>query len=159
MAMNGNSMGKDENTGFLEPKKNYNVHGFTGEAKAAFLALYKEKGNIVAAIEALGFDRRTLYNHLKQDKAFLMAFKEAAQSMENELSGIMFQNGKKGSFMHGIAWLRAHFPEKWGNKAIISHEKKSDTPGLLDGIDQTSIIEAEIITDDPSPPSQGNNQA
>jgi hypothetical protein len=152
MAFNGNSLEKDPKTGFLQPAKNYQLVGFTGEKKLAFLELYKEKGDIAGAMKAIGLEASAFYNHVREDEAFRRAYLEVVESMENKISGVMYQKGKEGSFIHGIAWLRAHKPGKWGNKTVISHQSGgAEVDGVVSKADD--YVDAEVLPpDEPTQP-------
>lgn len=144
---------KDPKTGYLTPLGGYSIQGFTSDAKVKWLELYKECGNIGRALKEIGISRNTFYKHLQEDEKFLADFKACRLDHAEDLESDMLVRGKKGSFIHSIGWLRANFPEKWGNKTVIQH----NSDGKKD-INYAEAVDIEVIQPD-ALPKQGSNDA
>ena len=152
MAMNGNSLGPDEQTGFLEPKKNYSIEGFTADRKKVWLERYRETGNLTKTCDEIGIAPQTFYNALDTDREFKRAFWLEKVRAQDDLEASMLERGKKGSFIHAIAWLRGNFPAKWGQKSQIVHTKDDSSASSILDAAHGEVLEAEII---PPGPSEG----
>lgn len=106
---------------------------FTQDAKAAFLAIFRERCSIREAAEAVGVTRTTIYNHIKSDEAFAGALEAARSDAADRLEEVAYARAVEGTdvpvFRNGevvghvtrksdrllAMLLRAHRPEKYGN--------------------------------------------
>ena len=158
MPSNGNSLRKDDATGFLQPSENYSIAGFTADKKTQFFALFEECGDIGKAMIAIGLDRRTFYTAMNTDSMFKKKFKESVVAMKWTLEGTMFHNGKTArGFMDRIAWLRRWFPEEYGQKTVIEHQTK-DVENIFDSVMSQRMENGTMITveDLNAPPKSGD---
>lgn len=120
---NGNSLIKDEKTGFMKNGKNYSLTGFTPERKEQFFKELEETGHIGKALQRIGLSRQPFYTAMEHDPEFRRRYREAIMAMKWELEGTMYEKGKTpNGFLDRIAWLRRWFPSEYGQKTTIEHK-------------------------------------
>lgn len=119
--MTGSTLVKDPKTGFLTHSEAYKVAGFTPEMKQRVIDYLHKEFHLGNAAESVGICRRTLDWHIGLDEEFARAIQEVREIECDNLELRVLQEGKNKSFMDRIAWLRAHRPEKWGDKKSVVH--------------------------------------
>lgn len=121
----------DERTGYL--RNTIRVNAVTPEQKETFLEGLKTLGNETKAAKLAGFTPRILSAHKRADRKFKEDFDAVLKEMANILEGVMYlhaQDPHKG-FMDRMAWLRAHYPNKY-NPKFLQNEK--DTKKVVDDL-------------------------
>lgn len=119
--MTGSTLVKDPKTGFLTHSAEYKREGFTIAMKEKVLEYLKQEFHLSNAAKFVGIARRTLELHLQLDEEFARRVDEIRDSECDSLEVRVLEEGKKKSFMDRIAWLRAHRPEKWGDRKSVVH--------------------------------------
>lgn len=112
----------DPETGFLTPANYHAKTGVTPEVKLTFLEVYRQTRNFSEAARVCGFSR-VHFHHLRSiDSVFDAAVREIQEEVSDRLESVMAINAEKPSgFMDRIAWLRAHRPEKYGDKKQVTY--------------------------------------
>ena|SRR3990167_6890853 len=129
--MTGSTLVKDPKTGFLTHSEAYKIAGFTPEMKQRVIGYLRKEFHIGNAAESVGICRRTLDWHLQLDEGFANDVQQVREMECDSLELRVLQEGKKKSFMDRIAWLRAHRPQKWGDRKSVVHSVDSNALELL----------------------------
>lgn len=106
----------DPETGFLE-NKGYG-YPFDAPRKKQFINTFIEKGlGLYRTCQVLGISHHTIFNHLRDDKAFKEAFDEAKLIYAEELDSISKENARNPrSVIERIFQLKYLFPERYADK-------------------------------------------
>ncbi len=86
------------------------AHRNTAEKQAVFLATLGRRGTVQAAAKAAHIDRRTAYTWRDTDPKFRQAWIDTEDDVADSIEETMVEKGREGSFLHGIAILRARRP-------------------------------------------------
>lgn len=132
MPLNGNSLKRNEDTGFLEPSKNYSLTGFDSTRKQQILEYLKINWNISAACEHTGISRQVFYYAFKDDPEFKSAVDNVRESHLDQLEQTMFNNAKteKGTADRIFA-LKSWRRERYGERVNLTKEEKTDADQLF----------------------------
>jgi hypothetical protein len=120
------------------------------DKKAAFLELFRRFWpNVTKACSLSGLSYRTYKQHLELDSKFKQACEDIKREVLDELEGLgtKFAQSPRG-FMHWIAILKAHRPERWSpdQKIVIQHELAPEQVRLKrDNLAQVIAMDAEVI--------------
>jgi hypothetical protein len=111
--------------------------------KRAFLAAYSRCGSLSMSAKRAKVDRRTHYNWLNDDPAYVQAFKqakiEAGDSLQDKLTEMAFE----GNVTAAIFLLKGLKPEQFRDRQAIDLQWDGD-PGKL-SIEQLAVLEAKMI--------------
>lgn len=158
MVLNGNSLRKDEETGFLEPSLNYSLTGFNAQTKSLVVHFLREDYNISKACESVGINPRNFYHHLRLDEAFRLAVDQAREHHLDELESTMFRNAKteKGTADRIFA-LKSWRRERYGERTTIEHGRKDSADQLFERLQESGkIINIESADYSVTPQSSDN---
>jgi hypothetical protein len=86
--------------------------------KPHFLALIAANGNVSRATKACGIDRSAAYKARETDAAFAQAWDDADKVLCDEMEYELQRRGRTTSDTCLIFWLKAHLPEKYGDRVI-----------------------------------------
>lgn len=139
----------DKVSGFVEESRQGSLYP-QGDKKRAFLELYRRFWpNVSKACALAGMDYRTYKSHLELD----IKFKQACETIKAEVLDELEELGAgfaktKGGFMHWIATLKAHRPERWSpdQKIVIQHELSGEAlRDKRDNLAKIMAVDAEVI--------------
>lgn len=104
--------------------------------------------------KAAGISLGCHYYHLSKDSKYKKAFNEIRDRVEAMLESLMISRaveGKGGSFMWAIAWLRANNPDKWNPSVKVQSAIETISISFdRDRMKKFQTIDADII------PEMGN---
>lgn len=120
-------------------RKQKPVQHFTAHARAKFLTLLRDTGNVTHSARQVGVTRMTAYHHRDRDAEFAQlwddALHEAVDGLEHEahrraVQGVeepVFQGGRQVGTIRRysdtllLSLLKAHAPEKYRDRQSIEH--------------------------------------
>lgn len=143
--MTGSTLVKDPKTGFLTHSEAYKVVGFTPAMKLRVLEYLEKDLNIANAAKVVGICRRTLDWHIQLDEEFSRQIEDIRQAECDNIEVRVLQEAKKKSFMDRMAWLRAHRPEKWGERKNVVHS--FDKVALESLHKRSEVVDIEAVSE------------
>lgn len=114
----------DPGTGFLTPGPGFPGRGLTADQKKFFLKEYVKSFNLSKAAELASTDRRTVQQHLKEDRRFREAFEDVTERILDDVQESLFKQSQK-SPIAVMQLLRAKRPDEWGGKRKQEPEDKT----------------------------------
>lgn len=97
------------------------ARGFTPHKKTQFLAHYANGGTVKAAARKVGISHVTVFNHVRDDKAFAEAYARALELNTDQLEDLLHQFAERGMVAALFGTLKARRPEKWRDNFKIDH--------------------------------------
>lgn len=143
--MTGSTLVKDPKTGFLTHSEEYKREGFTIPKKLKVLEYLAKEFHLSNAAKFVGMSRRALEYHLQFDEEFARQVDDIRESETDNLEVRVLQEGKKKSFMDRIAWLRAHRPQKWGDRKSVVHSVDKSALEFLHK--RSEVVDVEAISE------------
>lgn len=114
--------------------------------KALFLATFAKQGNISGAARVAGIGRRTVYDWLHSDPAFVAKYDEAQDEAIDGLEGEAFRRAFEGSDTLLIFLLKGAKPTKYRERVDVSMDVRSVIERLTpDPLERAAVL-AEVNT-------------
>lgn len=85
-------------------------------AKSAFCAALRETGTVQAAVDVVGFNRRTVYTWRAEDEAFAAAWDAAVEAVDDSVEAALLARARKGDVIACIFWLKCRRPLVYNDK-------------------------------------------
>lgn len=104
-----------------------------------FLELLGSTCNVTLSAKGAGVDRKTVYNHYKNDPEFAAAWDDAKEAAVEILEAEAWQRAKKQSDVLMIFLLKANRPEKY--RETIRNEMTGANGGAI----EVSIFEKSVL--------------
>lgn len=158
MAMTGTDLTLDPVTGYMEPAGGYQLSGFGGTKKAAFIELARAGmwPNVTKICDKIGITRVTFSNHLKFDPLFAQHVQELKDALCDNVEADMAGYAKeKANYLDRITILRAHRPDVYdpAKKVIMQHQRQQDENATARRLAETrNFVDAEIVPPAPTLP-------
>lgn len=89
-------------------------------AKQRFIDIFqKNYGNITQTCRAVGIDRKTYYNWLKNDKSFAERIADCEADLNDEIRQVLIQKAAEGDMTAVIFYLRRRHPDFKDNPTVL----------------------------------------
>jgi len=108
-----------------------------------FLAALRNSGNVRAACQAAGIDRRTAYRNRHQYKGFARHWDEALEDACDVLAAEAWQRARSSSDLLLIFLLKAHRPEIYRETTRIQQEHSGQVGVALSWADFVRKVESD----------------
>lgn len=121
----------------------------SGEWKQAFIAYLRKYPNVVKAANHVGVARSLVYRERAADPAFEAAFQDAWDEAIDAIEGVAMElarsrNPKNNSLR--MAMLRAHRPERYGDRSEIRLKGSKEEPLLVQSQNDSTDRIAAILS-------------
>jgi len=114
--------------------------------KAAFLAAYRETGNVAASARAAEIDRRTHYEWMHTDPGYAKEFADAKEDAIEHLEEVARSRAKTGSDTLMIFLLKSLRPEVYREK--VTHKHEGSILHKLQAMSPDELAKVEGMDDD-----------
>lgn len=111
----------------------------------AFLVTLRNAGNVRAACEAAGVDRKTAYAHRKRYAEFAHAWTDAMEDALDVLEAAAIQRARTTSDTLLIFLLKAHRPEIYRERITIDHRTLREVAESVGATYDEVLAEAQAI--------------
>jgi hypothetical protein len=103
----------------------------TAKRTEAFIRFIRKGSSAAEAARAIGVDRATVYRWRDADPAFKAAWLDAAETITEEIESALARNALAGDTVSQIFWLKAHRPDIYNRKQVVSIGGEENAPPVL----------------------------
>ena len=121
----------------------------TGHLKKAFLAAFAETGVVLAAAQAAGVGRTSVYRWLEHDEAFSSAFHQAEEDSTQHLERVAYERATRAQEPSDtllIFLLKARRPERYRDRFEVRHAGGTESRVRVEYADEAADVDTGYPT-------------
>lgn len=128
---------------------------FTPEKRQRFLEIYRTGTTVAAAARKVGISSVTVFNYIRSDEAFGLAYRAALETNTDALEDGLHTLARNGNIAAIFGTLKARRPERWRDRVDVSNQDGSLLKPLAEAIRRAHSAPDMARANDPDTHDRG----